>query len=81
MPSSNTTHDSYVICQQEWYHVQVIKQGSRISMVVNEAFEVTDEIVDGDDMMGSLSLGQLTGNSWYCLGYPTYSCKKKLGID
>ena len=62
MPTSNTTRGSYIICQREWYHVQVTKQGSRISMVVNEAFEVTDEVVDGDYFMGTFSLGHLAGN-------------------
>ena len=61
MPSSNTTHDSYIICQLEWYHVHITKHATKLSMVINKTFEVTSAILDGGDLMGSLFLGQITG--------------------
>ncbi len=61
MPSSNTTHDSYVICQLEWYHVHITKHATKLSMVINKTFEVTSAILDGGDLMGSMFLGQITG--------------------
>ena len=61
MPSSNTTHDSYIICQLDWYNVQITKRGTKFSMIINKAFEASSEVVDGNGMMGTLSLGDLSG--------------------
>ena len=61
MPSSNTTHDSYILCQLEWHHLEIKKQGTKVSMVVDEAFEVASDVIDGNDLVGTLFLGQLTG--------------------
>ena len=42
--------------------MQITKQETKVSMVINKVFEVTSDVVDGGGLMGTLFLGQLTGN-------------------
>ena len=60
--SSNTSSvkESFVICQMEWYNIEISRKSNFLRLVVNKAYEV-HENVSVTDFTGNLSLGKLTG--------------------
>ena len=57
----NDTQSSYMMCQMNWNTVRVTKQGSNLTVALDDVHSVTKPVRYGTNMTGQLFLGGYPG--------------------
>lgn len=58
----NDTQSSYLMCQMTWHSVRVTKQGSNMTITLDELYSVSRPVTYGTNMTGELFFGGYPGN-------------------
>lgn len=79
-PNTSSIKGSFVICQMEWYNIEISRKGAFLHMLVNKAYEVAENI-SITDFTGNLVLGKLIESDLSVVSSSFYGCLKQLVVN